>query len=295
MGSVDVIRDFEENHGVKIEKNYIQNISYRTGRLYIEMEDDIEYKLPKIDEEIVTVGIGMDGTCSYVGNNGWRETMVGTISLYDKKGNRLYSIYVSEAPEYGKDRFKKTFTKEINSILEIVPSTARIVGIADGAKDNWNFLENFVETQIIDFFHASEYLADASKVFNLRDKEKQKEWLDSACHRLKNNEGSAIILLDEMKEFENKQKVPKKMKENLQKAITYFTNHYHQMDYAEAIKNNIPIGSGVTESACKVLVKQRLCISGARWSHLGANCILKLRAVNLTDGRWKEFWEEKIS
>jgi len=80
----------------------------------------------------------------------------------------------------------------------------------------------------IDFFHASEYLADASKVFNLRDKEKQKEWLG-------------------------------------------------------------------LDSACKVLVKQRLCISGDRWSHLGANCILKLRAVNLTDGRWKEFWEEKIS
>jgi len=295
MGSVDVVRDFEENHGVKIENSYIQNISYRTGRLYIKMENEIEYKLPKIDEEIVTVGIGMDGTCSYVGNNGWRETMVGTISLYDGEGNRLHSIYTSEAPEYGKDRFKETFTKEINSILKIVPSTAKIVGIADGAKDNWNFLENFVETQIIDFFHASEYLADASKVFNLRDKEKQKEWLNDACHRLKNNEGSALILLNEMKELEKKQEVPKKTKENLQKAITYFTNHYHQMDYAEAIKNNIPIGSGVTESACKVLVKQRLCISGARWSHLGANCILKLRAVNLTDGRWKEFWEEKIS
>jgi len=225
MGSIDVVRDFEENHGVKIENSYIQNISYRTGKLYMKMEDKIEYKLPQIDKEIVTVGIGMDGTCSYVGNNGWRETMVGTISLYDKEGNRLHSIYVSEAPEYGKDRFKEAFTKEINSILKIVPSTAKIIGIADGAKDNWNFLENFVETEIIDFFHASEYLADASKVFNLRDKEKQKEWLDDACHRLKNNEGSALILLNEMKELENKQKVPKKTKENLQKAITYFTNH----------------------------------------------------------------------
>lgn len=295
MGSADVIRDFQENHGLKIEDSYIQNISYRTGRLYIKMEDEIEYKLPQINEEIVTVGIGMDGTCSYVGNDGWRETMVGTISLYDKEGNRLHTIYVSEAPEYGKSRFKEIFTKEINSILKIVSSSAKIVGIADGAKDNWSFLENFVDTQIIDFYHASEYLADASKVINLRDKQKQKEWLDDACHKLKNDEESAPVLLDEMKELENKQRVPKKTKENLQKAITYFTNHAHQMNYSEAIKNNIPIGSGVTESACKVLVKQRLCISGARWSHLGASCILKLRAVNLTDGRWKQFWNEEIS
>ncbi len=60
------------------------------------MEDEIEYKLPQIDKEIVTVGIGSDGTCSYVGNEGWGgETMVGTISLYDKDGNRLHTIYTS--------------------------------------------------------------------------------------------------------------------------------------------------------------------------------------------------------
>jgi hypothetical protein len=295
MGAVDVARDFQENHGLKLEESYIQNISYRTGRLYLEMEDKIEYKLPQIDEEIVTVGIGLDGTCSYVGNEGWRETMVGTISLYDKNGNRLHTIYISQAPEYGKGAFKEIFIKEIKDILKIIPSSVKLVGIADGAKDNWSFLEDFVETQIIDFYHASEYLADASKVINLRDKQKQKEWLDSACHRLKNNKDSALVLLDEMKDLETKQRVPKKTKENLQRAITYFTNHHHQMNYPEAINNNIPIGSGVTESACKVLVKQRLCVSGARWSHLGANCMLKLRAVNLTDGRWKQFWEEEIS
>lgn len=295
MSAEDVERDFQENHGLKLEKSYIQNISYRVGRLYLKMEDEIEYKLPQIDEEIETVGIGMDGTCSYVGNGGWRETMVGTISLYDKEGNRLHTIYVSEAPEYGKGKFKELFTKEINSILENLPSSTKIIGIADGAKDNWSFLKTFVDTQIIDFYHASEYLANASKIVNLRDKNKQKEWLDSACNRLKNDKGSALILLDEMKELENKQRVPKKVKEDLQKAITYFTNHSHQMNYAEAMENKIPIGSGVTESACKVLVKQRLCISGARWSHLGASCMLKLRAVNLTDGRWNQFWNEKVS
>jgi len=295
MGAVDVVRDFQENHGLKLEESYIQNISYCVGRLYNKMEDEIEYKLPQIDEEIVTVGIGLDGTCSYVGNEGWRETMVGTISLYDKDGNRLHTIYISQAPEYGKGAFKEIFKKEIKDIIKSIPSSVKLIGIADGAKDNWSFLEEFVEIQIIDFYHVSEYLADASKVINLRDKQKQQEWLDSACHRLKNDKNSALVLLDEMKELETKQRVPKKTKENLQRAITYFTNHHHQMNYAEAINNNIPIGSGVTESACKVLVKQRLCISGARWSHLGASCILKLRAVNLTDGRWKQFWEEEVA
>jgi hypothetical protein len=46
---------------------------------------------------------------------------------------------------------------------------------------------------------------------------------------------------------------------DLQDCITYFRNHLHQMRYAQCIENGIPIGSGVTEAACKTLVKQRLC------------------------------------
>ena len=291
----DVVADFEENNGVTLVENYVQNISYLIGKAYTNMEKEIEYKLPKIEDEIATVGIGMDGTCSYVGNNGWRETMVGTISLYNKKGDRLHTIYVSEAPEYGKFSFKEIFTREINLIMDIVPTTAKIVGIADGAKDNWTFLSTFVETQIIDFYHVSEYLANVSKVVDLEDSDQQKEWLNNACSQLKNETGSAEILLNEMKELEAKPKIPKKTKDDLKRAITYFSNHHQQMNYAEAINNNIPIGSGVTESACKVLVKQRLCISGARWSHLGATCMLKLRAINLTDGRWKQFWNRLVS
>ena len=97
--------------------------------------------------------------------------MVGTISLYDKEGKRLHTIYSSQAPEYGKSKFKEIFTKEINTVLKTVPSSVKVVGIANGAKDNWSFLEPFVSTEVIDFYHASEYLAYASKVVNLRNKE----------------------------------------------------------------------------------------------------------------------------
>ena len=51
------------------------------------------------------------------------------------------------------------------------------------------------------------------------------------------------------------------------------------MDYATQIKKQLPIGSGVTEAACKTLVKQRLCGSGMRWKNKGAQVILSLRAL----------------
>lgn len=282
-----VVRDLEENHGLKLTQSYIQNITYIVGRLGEKIEDEIEYSLPELKKEVVTVGIGMDGTCSFVGNSGWRETMVGTISLYDKEGNRLHTVYTSQAPEYGKERFKELMKKEIEDIKKTVSPLAKFVGIADGARDNWSFLAPFVDYEIVDFYHASEYVAKASRVVKSKE---QKEWLNAACHALKNDEYSALAILEEMKLLEKRERIPQKTREDLESAITYFTNHHQQMNYSQAINNNIPIGSGVTESACKVIVKQRLSISGARWSHCGANNMLRLRAINSTDGRWEQFW-----
>jgi hypothetical protein len=295
MAGSEVVEDFKENHALSLSQSYIQNISFVVGRLAEKKENEIIYSLPKLEEEVSTVAIGMDGTCSFVGNRGWRETMVGTISLYNKNGDRLHTIYIAQAPEYGKEQFKIRLTKEIKEIQKIVPSSAKYIGLADGAIDNWSFLKSFVEVEIVDFYHATEYLAKASKASNLKDKDKQKEWLDSACHVLKNNQYSALAILEEMRELQKKRNLSKQVKKDLESAITYFTNHNKQMNYSEAIANNLPIGSGVTESACKVIVKQRLCLSGARWGHGGANNMLRLRAINSTNGRWKQFWDELVS
>ncbi len=75
----------------------------------------------------------------------------------------------------------------------------------------------------------------------------------------------------------------KTVKENLQASITYYKNHRPQMHYAQYREQNYPIGSGVTEAACKTLIKQRLCSSGMRWKEKDASVIL--RALVLTDTR----------
>jgi hypothetical protein len=41
---------------------------------------------------------------------GYRETMVGNISLYDMSGKRQHSIYLGEAPEHGKRSFLEKHT-----------------------------------------------------------------------------------------------------------------------------------------------------------------------------------------
>ncbi len=53
-----------------------------------------------------------------------------------------------------------------------------------------------------------------------------------------------------------------------------------------------PIGSGVTEAACKVIVRQRLCNSGMRWKEKGAATVLCLRTLSYSEGRWDQFWQK---
>jgi len=52
---------------------------------------------------------------------------------------------------------------------------------------------------------------------------------------------------------------------------------------------NLPIGSGVTEAACKTIVTQRLKLSGMRWIKQGAQTILNLRVV-LLSGIWQPLY-----
>jgi hypothetical protein len=71
---------------------------------------------------------------------GYRDAMVGNISLYDVTGKRQHTVYLGEAPEYGKGTFLHHLEKEISRIKKQYPD-ALYLGIADGAKNNWTFLE----------------------------------------------------------------------------------------------------------------------------------------------------------
>jgi hypothetical protein len=292
MSAKKVKRDFSENHNIDISTNTVRNVIHRVENINKNIEIDFEMseEIIKNKDKITTITFSLDGTCIPVETKGYREAMVGAISFYDKNIKKIDTIYIAEAPEHGKETFKKKFIKEIENIKKFIPENTKIIGLADGAPENWKFFEPYIDIEILDFFHASEYLTKVSKCID-EDKEKQKEWLDKSCKKLKNNENSAEELLEEMKKI-NKNKLSDNNEEELKTSITYFENHKHQMNYSQAINDKIPIGSGVIEGACKSIVKERICISGARWGIFGSKSILDLKAINQTNGRWEQLWRK---
>jgi hypothetical protein len=290
-GSADVQKDLSENHNRHVARSYIQNISQAVGQI-VESRPNWRYSIPVEPILVYFVAISLDGTCMLLcDDGGYRQAMVGSISLYDSTGERLYTRYTAMPPEHGKGRFYETFTRDIKSVKRLYPH-AKYIGVADGAADNWTFLKEYTQTQVLDFFHACEYLTRVSHAAFKRPFE-GKAWLENSRHALRDEKDGAAELLKEMKLF-LKKRIKEDKKDTIQTAITYFENQMERMDYENYCNENMPIGSGVVEAACKVIIKQRMCQSGMKWTDAGAKTVLALRCLNESDTMWKQFWE-KIS
>lgn len=294
LSARELCEDLEQNHSRHITRGFVQNVSDTIGTIAQATEETFDYSVPEFSDPISTVSVSLDGTCVLMKKGGYREAMTGNLSLYNNEGERLHTVYIASAPEHGKNTFTNHLQKEIDKIKNKYPS-ANYVGISDGASTNWSFLEPNTEHYILDFYHATEYLSGASGAFG-RTEKARKEWLETACHRLKHEKDAAQHLLVEMETQQEvvvgKKNTAKIVKEKLQNAITYFTNQCHRMDYKKYQEQKFPIGSGVTEAACKTLVKQRLCKSGMQWKTKGAAVVLALRSLVKTTGRWNQFWSK---
>lgn len=285
-----VQQDLEQNHGRHLSRTFIHEISDAVGTIAQAREEDWHYETPHMDRAVACVAIGMDGSCMFVCDDGWREAMTGTITLYDRAGERLHTIYIGAAPEHGKASFIERMEREIAHIKQLYPE-ARYLGIADGARCNWEFLERHTQIRILDFWHAAQHLAEVAQAVFPHAAVARENWLDERCHDLRHYPGAVGRLLKEL-EDDLPRRCPKAALKLLHKAAAYFRQHREKMEYADYRIDHLPIGSGVTEAACKTLVKHRLCAAGMKWKEHGAAIILSLRALVLTDQRWEQFWHK---
>ena len=289
MGSTGLIKDLAENHNRHVVRSFVKNVSDMVGAIALAKEETWTYSMPEIEKPVKTVTIGLDGTTLRMDDGNYREAMVGTIGLYDKLGERQHTVYIGAAPEYGKEKFLNRLESEIEHVKELYPKS-EYMGLADGAKGNWGFLEKHTKHQLIDFYHATEYVYDAAdeRYSKKREQREKHAWLDDRLHKLKHNMGGASRLLNEFREWKD----DVKDYGNIKDAVTYFTNNKKRMKYYKYVDMNMPIGTGVTEAACKVIIKQRMCLSGMRWKEEGASKVISLRCLSYSTNRWQQFWSK---
>ena len=76
---------------------------------------------------------------------------------------------------------------------------------------------------------------------------------------------------------------------SVDKCANYLLNNRDYLRYDLYLAAGFPIATGVIEGACRYLIKDRMDITGARWSLQGAEAVLRLRSLHVS-GDWNDYW-----
>lgn len=218
----------------------------------------------------------------------YKEASCATVSFYDAAGERLDTLRFARMPESGKKVLKSQLSDTVATVLGQRPEL-QLVKLADGAKDNWRFLSDELcpaeGVELIDFFHACDHLSEAFEAAYGKGHSTSKAQHKKYRSLLRDTEDGVEKVIRAL-DYLHKQHPRRR---NLATELKYFRNNRHRMRYATARANHLPIGSGVTEAACKTLVTQRLKCSGMRWRTKGGQGVLTVRAL-IQSNRFDRAW-----
>ena len=221
-----------------------------------------------VPEAATTVCISLDGTMLPMlaeGKDGgkatsWKEASVGTVTCYDAEGERLRTLYLGQMQETRKSTL------------------------------NWTFLSQYApeEFQVVDVWHACQHLGAAAELIFPHDSTARERWFRKHRRILKDETEGVETVIRSLRDYYDK---TGRRDEGLQRELNYFRNHRDRIAYHRHQDLNLPIGSGVTESACRSVIVPRMKRPGQRWGMDRGKAILALRAL-VKSQRFDAAWSE---
>ncbi len=170
--------------------------------------------------------------------------------------------------------------------------------LVDGQEHQLNLIQKSIRqhevkpTIVLDFIHALEYLWKAAYCFHSEGSQEAEQWVKERALRVLEGQSSNVAA-GIRRSATRKDLLPENRKA-VDKCANYFLNNKDLMHYDQYLAKGYPIATGVIEGACRHLIKDRMDITGARWSLKGAEAILKLRSLR-SSGDFEEYWTYYVS
>lgn len=163
----------------------------------------------------------------------------------------------------------------------------KVYGVGDGAPWIADQFKNVFGPRgsfLIDFYHVSEYLAQASRVIR-RTEAGAHRWRRCQQGRLLDNRAGKVL-----KALERGGEEKPLEDDPVSKARRYLRERREQLDYQGARKAGRPIGSGEIESGHRHVIQQRLKLAGAWWKESNVQPMLNLRVLRANQ-LWEDYWQ----
>jgi hypothetical protein len=142
-------------------------------------------------------------------------------------------------------------------------------------------------TVVLDLIHVVEYLWKAAAAFCLEATPELQDWVSQRL--LKILYGRASDVAAGIRRSATLRGLTLQEREAADACANYLLNHTPYLRYHEYLAAGLPIATGVIEGACRHLVKDRMDLTGARWSLAGAEAVLRLRALR-SSGDFDDYW-----
>ena len=248
------------------------------------------------------MAVGRDGitVCSQP-HSFYEVASVGTVSIYDRSGKRLGTVYLARMPEPLQVELSRQLKQLIvDALARCEHALPRLCYVTDAGENETSFYHDVLQhlrdprnprrrlkwTRIVDYFHVAERITTLSISLFGRGDATGLAWARRMRKTLKQENGPNRVLRSAAA-LAQQIKMSKSGQEDFDTAYNYIRSRTQFMQYASYSKMHFPIGSGVTEAACKTVFTQRFKLSGMRWKTPMAQAILDLRTI-LLSGVWTQ-------
>lgn len=251
--------------------------------------------VPGEARQVMTKGVAMDGATINIRQEGWKELKVGSVfevavrPTRDRQTGDLIDLAHATHNTYvahlgGPERFGQLLWAEARR--RHWSQARETVAVGDGAPWIWNLVgEHFYDSrQVVDWYHAATHLRQAANALHGDQTPAAHQWYkvyDTTLFR-----GQADRIAQTLRTLAQ---THRKAADVLRREAGYFQDNQRRMQYLQIREDNLPIGSGMVESACKQF-RSRLAGPGMRWSRAGAEHLLPIRAAVMS-GAFDTWWQ----
>jgi hypothetical protein len=239
---------------------------------------------------------------------GYEEASTATVSVYDRRRRRLGTVYLGQMPQAKQTTLTQALTALVQGALRAYPGPVpRLAYITDKGSAPEEFYRRVLRKMkhprdgqplawewVLDFYHVCGYVGPMAEALFGPETRAAARWFAKMRRWLRERRQGAAQVARSAMQLLDRRKMTTAQRLAFWKAYRYLRRHRRWMDYEGCRRRGLPIGSGVTEAACKTVFTQRFKRSGMRWGHESGQVILDLRVVYLS-GLWEEAFARDLA
>jgi hypothetical protein len=308
------LQRLKHEHGVAWGVKKLRQVTSHVALAMTEQRHDVQVEklLDWLEQAWLSKGkhkpvlsVGRDGISFGVpvrGGTIFEVASAGTVTVLDRRGQRLGTVYLAYLPESKQGTMSARLTQLVLAVLERWQRPLpRLCYVTDAGDNETTYYQTVLRRmrhprtgerlewiRVVDYYHASERLWTMAEALFGKGPA-ARAWARRMQKLLKQPNGIRRVL-NSAAALRGRHELTGKKNQEFRKAYNYLRVRTKYMRYAAYKRVGIPCGSGVTEAACKTIYTQRLKLSGMRWKKAGAQTILNLRVL-LLSGVWIEAYQ----